>query len=401
MSALMLMCLPPAVESGGNDQSGVSSQAPTAFVTAAINEWCILALRSVEMAPEIPTIMLAWRKHKGNVKPVWEEVPVPKPSETQILVKLLASGVCRSDISLLRYDTQPSWFQDRYILGHEGCGRIVQFGASVGETALRIGDIVALHAVPGCRNETCTECDRDLSQICERGHHSGIGQDGFYAPYATIDIRGAVPVPPGVLPAQAAVATDAVATAYHAIFRRGEIKKHETVFLFGLGGLGMNALQLLLYIGAEIVVSDTKQACLDRALSLGVPSSHIVPLGTAPQEFVLDNFKDIKIDVVLDFVGKHQTFQDAQNIVRRGGRLLCIGSLDNQNMIEMKLATRKRLSFIFSYGSQAQDLPNVLELIATKKVEPRVQSRPLKDLQAVLAELETGEVEARVVLTHS
>lgn len=59
------------------------------------------------------------------------------------------------------------------------------------------GDIVALHAVPGCRNEFCTECDRDLSQICERGHHSGIGQDGFYAAYATIDIRGAVPLPPG------------------------------------------------------------------------------------------------------------------------------------------------------------------------------------------------------------
>ncbi|KAK5684588.1 hypothetical protein LTS10_004460 [Elasticomyces elasticus] len=163
----------------------------------------------------------------------------------------------------------------------------------------------------------------------------------------------------------------------------------------------MNALQLLLYIGAEVLVSDTKQACLDRALSLGVPSSNIVPVGTAPQEFVLYNFKDIKIDAVLDFVGKHQTFQDAQNIVRRGGRLLCIGSLDNQNMIEMKLATRKRLSFIFSYGSQAQDLPNVLDLIATKKVEPRVHSRPLEDLQAVLAELETGEVEARVVLTHS
>jgi D-arabinose 1-dehydrogenase-like Zn-dependent alcohol dehydrogenase len=119
-----------------------------------------------------------------------------------------------------------------------------------------------------------------------------------------------------VLPGQAAVATDAVATAYHAIFRRGDIKKHETVFLFGLGGLGMNALQLLLHIGAEVIVSDTRQACLDRALSLGVPASHIVPLGTGPQEFVLDNFKGVRIDAVLDFVGKHQTFQDAQQIGR-------------------------------------------------------------------------------------
>lgn len=59
------------------------------------------------------------------------------------------------------------------------------------------GDIVALHAVPGCAAEGCPECSRDLSQICERGHHSGIGQDGFYAAYATIDVRGAVLVPEG------------------------------------------------------------------------------------------------------------------------------------------------------------------------------------------------------------
>lgn len=59
------------------------------------------------------------------------------------------------------------------------------------------GDVVALHAVPGCGESECTECSRDLPQICERGHHSGIGQDGFYAPYATLDIRGAVKVPDG------------------------------------------------------------------------------------------------------------------------------------------------------------------------------------------------------------
>ena len=132
---------------------------------------------------------------------------------------------------------------------------------------------------------------------------------------------------------------------------------------------------------------------------------------------MLENFENANIDAVLDFVGKDQTFQDAQQfgkfktrrmshlltsgVVRRGGRPLCIGSLDNKNTIEMKLAPRKQLSFVFSYGSQAQDLPKVLRLIATKKVEPRVHSRPLKYLQADLAELDMGEVEAPVVVFHS
>ena len=58
---------------------------------------------------------------------------------------------------------------------------------------------MALHAVPGCGAADCTECSRDLPQICERGHHSGIGQDGFYAPYGMMDIRGAARVPKGLL----------------------------------------------------------------------------------------------------------------------------------------------------------------------------------------------------------
>jgi propanol-preferring alcohol dehydrogenase len=193
------------------------------------------------------------------------------------------------------------------------------------------GDVVALHAVPGCNQQDCPECSRDLSQICERGHHSGIGQDGFYAPYATIDARGAVLVPdgmvilylccdywtqlifcPGVTPAQAAVATDAINTAYHAIHRRAEVKASETVFLFGLGGLGFNALQVVLAIGARVIVSDVREELLQAARELGVPVRDIVPPGMSPQDFVAR--ESLQIDTVLDFVGKHQTFNDAQNI---------------------------------------------------------------------------------------
>lgn len=54
-----------------------------------------------------------------------------------------------------------------------------------------------MFAVPGCGQEDCTECSRGTPQLCLHGHHSGIGQDGFFAPYATIDQRGAVLVPQG------------------------------------------------------------------------------------------------------------------------------------------------------------------------------------------------------------
>ncbi|KAF4447333.1 hypothetical protein F53441_9130 [Fusarium austroafricanum] len=302
---------------------------------------------------KVPATMFAWRKHRGSPKP-----------------------------------------------GHEGCGQIIEIGSAVTDSELKVGDIVALHAVPGCGAVDCPECSRDLAQLCERGHHSGIGQDGFYAPYAAVDIRAAVKVPDGVTPAEAAVATDAVNTAYHAITRRGEVKKNETVFLFGLGGLGLNALQIVLHIGARVIVSDIRQELLDEAKDLGVPEGDIVPVGMPPQEFVKQKGLEGKIDTVLDFVGRHQTFEDAQHIVRRGGKLLCIGSLDTENTIHMKIGTRKRLSFIFSYGGQVSDLEKVLELIASGHISPRVETKRLEDFEEVLEALGEGKIKSRVALLH-
>lgn len=117
---------------------------------------------------------------------------------------------------------------------------------------------------------------------------------------------------PGVSPQVAAVATDAVTTAYHAIVRRGELKPTETVFLFGLGGLGFNGLQVVKSIGARVIVSDVRQERLDAAAQLGIPQRDIVPVGKSIQEFVQKN--GLMIDTTFDFVGMAQTFEDAQQI---------------------------------------------------------------------------------------
>lgn len=80
--------------------------------------------------------------------------------------------------------------------------------------------------------------------------------------------------------------------------------------------------------------------------------------------------------------------------------MVCIGSLDPENTINMKVGTRKRLSLIFSYGGQVQDLCDVLRMIASQHIDPKVEQRPCADLPKVLEALERGEVEARVALTH-
>lgn len=223
--------------------------------------------------------------------------------------------MCRSDHNLLTNEIQPAWFQDQFTLGHEGCGRIIKVGSSVPTSAgFKVGDVIALLAVPGCGAKSCDECNADLAQLCMKAHRSGIGNDGFYASYCVIDVRGAVHVPQGVTPSQAAVATDAVTTAYHAIHRRGKITSKDTVFLFGLGGLGFNALQTIRATGARVFVSDIKQENLDDAVKIGVNPSDIVPVKKNIREWVEENGWSGKISIVADFVGTAQTFSDAQHI---------------------------------------------------------------------------------------
>jgi propanol-preferring alcohol dehydrogenase len=248
---------------------------------------------------------------------------------------MIAAGVCRSDHNLLTNEKQPAWFKDHFTLGHEGCGRIVQLGSSISQDCgFSVGQIVALCAVPGCGSTGCEECSNDLPQLCLTGHRSGVGMNGFFAEYCVIDVRGLVHVPKGVTPSQAAVATDAVTTAYHAIHRRGQITAKDVVFLFGLGGLGFNALQIIRAIGAKVLVSDVKQKNLDEAAAIGVSKDHIVPVGKDIREWVQENGLTGKINVVADFVGTAQTFSDAQNI----------GKLPRHDVFRMALTTSSAAS---------------------------------------------------------
>jgi propanol-preferring alcohol dehydrogenase len=86
--------------------------------------------------------------------------------------------------------------------------------------------------------------------------------------------------------------------------------------------------------------------------------------------------------------------------VRRGGKIVNVGSLDTENTIHMKIGVRKRLIFIFSYGGTVKDLEEVLELIAKRKINPRVTDGKIKDFPTVLKDLHAGKLKTRFALLH-
>ncbi|KAK5400867.1 hypothetical protein LTR06_011178 [Exophiala xenobiotica] len=324
------------------------------------------------MAAQLPKTMFAWRKHKGNPEPVWEEVPVPTVRPRGVLIKLLASGVCHSDHSLLTNENQRPWLEQKYTLGHEGCGEIIEIGDQIKDSGFQDQSLQLLFQAA---ERTIVQNARGISlNFAKELITPGIGQDGFYAPCAHLDIRAIAKVPGNIPSHVAAVATDAVKTSYHAIMRRGEVKPTETVVLFGLGGLGFNALQIVLHVGARVIVSDVRQERLDEAVKIGVPKEDAIPAGKSVQEFL------------------------KRRDLRRGGKMVCIGTLDTENTIGMKIGIRKRLTINFTYGGQIRDLKEVLELISMGVVQRQVETAGLKEFPVILKDLYDGKVKARVAL---
>lgn len=84
--------------------------------------------------------------------------------------------------------------------------------------------------------------------------------------------------------------------------------------------------------------------------------------------------------------------------VRPGGKILCVGTLDRTNEVDMKIGIRKRLSIIFTYGGQQRDLVEVLDLISRKVIQPQVELGKLSDFPKVLKDLGAGKVKDRVAL---
>lgn len=168
--------------------------------------------------------------------------------------------------------------------------------------------MVSIISVPGCVETNCSVCSRGLPQVCPTGPKYGLEIDGSFAPYVAIQAHAALKLPKGVYPPHGAVATDAVLTAHHAVVGRAKVQAGETVLLYGLGGLGFNALQILLDLKARVIPIDKRASVLEEAVNFGVRREDVAP---SDVENIADwiREKGIVIDKVLNFVGNTESLQ--------------------------------------------------------------------------------------------
>jgi propanol-preferring alcohol dehydrogenase len=240
-------------------------------------------------------------------------VPDPDPGPDDVLIRITAAGICHSDAHYRAGD--PKTRKLPITLGHEIAGVVEAVGTAV--DADRIGERVAVHYVVS--DGTCARCRDFGEQFCEQYEMFGLTLDGGYAEAIAVPARNAVQIPEGIPDAQAAVMMCSSVTSLHAL-RKSRLVAGESVAVFGVGGLGMSAVQIASNLGASRVFAvDIDQGRLDMAAGFGATS---IPVDADPAEAIRDHGG---ADVALLLVDRSPVFAKAQESLKPGGRLVAVG----------------------------------------------------------------------------
>lgn len=294
-----------------------------------------------------------------------DSIPVPRVGPEDVLVNVKACGICGSDIHIVYEGVTPTPYSP-ITLGHEPAGVIENVGSEVADW--KIGDRVTVNPFLTCRK--CINCLSGNSQICLSRRVIGIHAEGGLAEFLKVPAKNLVRLPQSIPFDQGAIITDAVATPFHAITRRGNIRAGEKVAIFGCGGLGIHGVQISKICGASLVIAiDTIDQTLERAKKVGADEV-INPLREKTVERIKEMTDEMGVDLVLEFIGLKQTIEEAVHCVRIGGRLVIIGlGPENISLPPPTTFVRTELSLLGSYGSTNLEIQNVVDLIVSEKLD--------------------------------
>jgi len=331
--------------------------------------------------------MQAWRYVGVQQSLERQEIEQPKPGPGEIVVRVRAAGVCHSDLHVLE-GIAP--FPTPLTLGHEVAGTIEELGPGVRDLA--VGQMVVLYG-PNSEGD-CRFCRRGEENLCAASQPIGLGIDGGYADFVRCRARSAIVVPAEVRPEQAAVATDAVLTPYHALKSAARLRAGETAVIIGLGGLGMNAIEIAQLLGASVIAMDVVPEKLAHARALG---AHETVDGRDAEAVAA--LAQRQPDLVADFVGLESSVRMAQQIVRPGGRVLLVGLGAVAGPLLTFRYGAQQIATLGSFWGTSQELREVLDLIARGALSPLVTTEPLAFVNDVLERLRHGSVDGRIALT--
>lgn len=326
-----------------------------------------------------------------------DEAPEPTiTSPLDVIVKIGAAGVCRTDIHILEGQwAEKSNVKLPYTIGHENAGWVHAKGEGV--TNVEIGDKVILHPLVTCG--LCRACRFGDDVHCENSLFPGINVDGGYAEYLKTTARSVIKLDPSLEPTDVAALADAGLTAYHAVAKAARVlRPGETCVMIGAGGLGHIGIQVLKAIsGATLIVIDRNEGALKLAKELG--ADHVI-LGTEDGSFVqkvLDLTNGKGAESVIDFVAEGGSTKTGIKMIRRNGNYAIVGYGENLDVPTIDIISTE-INFIGNLVGSYNDLAELMILAAQGKVKLHTSIYKLEDFQKAIDDLSAGKVRGRAIL---
>jgi propanol-preferring alcohol dehydrogenase len=320
------------------------------------------------------------------------DVPTPEPGPGEILVRVEAAGICRTDLKIV--DGAIPTVAPPVIPGHEPAGVVVAIGADVDSVA--VGDRVAVSLDVSCG--ACAHCADGRFHYCTALRRLGFELDGALAEYMVVPAANAVPVGDSLPFEVAATIPDAVGSSYHAVVTRAGVRPAQTVAVYGLGGLGLVAVQVAVLSGARVIAIARDPERRELAHSLGATWS-IDPSSEDVVERARELTEGVGVHAFIDLVGIAGSVDVGARACRKGGKVVVVGYFVPEVVTGMMSLVYDELTVMGSRGSTRADLREAARLVGSGAIRPVVAHElPLADVNEGLTMLRDGAVTGRVVI---
>lgn len=320
-----------------------------------------------------------------------EDVEVPKINDSEVLLKVTACGICGSDIP--RVNKYGAHIKP-IIIGHEFSAEIVETGKEVSN--FNVGDTVVVPPLMPCHQ--CEWCKKGLYSLCESYSYFGSRRDGAMCEYVSSPTENLLYVDKSIDPIEVATA-DPCANAIHGL-DLAEIKEGDTVCVFGVGAIGLFAIQCAKAFGASKVIAvDINDQKLKVAKTVG--ADHTINSINEDAPKAIKDLTDGGADVVLDITGAPPAQISCIESARKMGRIVFLGishrglDLTDKNVDDIM---RRQLRILGSWNSFTDPYPGsdwfkTLELFKQKKIDakPIISHRlTLDEIPAIFKEIDKG-----------
>ena len=347
------------------------------------------------------------------------DVDIDPPRQGEVMVRMVAGGVCHSDLHAIHGDLAAPL---PVVPGHEGAGIVEKVGPGV--RSVVPGDHVLLLWRASCGK--CYFCSRGRPALCDLGsrirwsgklgdgtarfHWQGqevnhFGGVSSFAEYSVLVEEAVIKIPNDISLVKAALVGCAVMTGVGAVMNTAQVEAGSSVAVIGAGGVGLNVIQGAALVGAErIIAVDLLDNKLEYARQFG--ATHTVNAGRQDVAAVIRDLTDGRgVDYAFEVIGQPKTIAQALEATRRGGKTVLIGIPATGALVAIAaqpfvLQEKTLIGSLYGTTVPHRDVPMLLGLYAAGRLKlDELISReyPLADINEAFAALERGEVARSVI----